>query len=236
MKASKLAKKRTIVCFSAVLLIICGIIAFYVTKNHKSNNLSVASEQYTLNEILRLDNHPAVYGLFEEAESFYADIDAVKVLTVEKHSQIEKDLKDATDDKTLIYFIQNSANPEYIGTLQINLYDKSVSDGMNVDKAAELLISYLPNDFFEYYIKDVSYKYTGNGRTVYVCSYRLNDAGIAHRNDGYDRYSHYYAFKIFHFEDVDAWKLQTDFAAYGGKGLEWVQKYSDNWNYDFENV
>lgn len=235
MKASKLAKKRTIVCFLLLILIIGGIV-FFTTKNHESDNSSVASEQYTLNEILRLNNHPTAYGSFEDTEKFYSNIDAVKVLTVEKHSQIEKDLKKTTDDETLIYFIQNSANPEYIGTLQINLYDKSVSDGMSVDKAAELLISYLPNDFFEYYTKDVSYKYTGNGRTVYVCSYRLNDAGIVHRSDGYDRYSHYYAFKIFHFEDVNAWKLQTDFAAYGGKGLEWVQKYSDNWDYDFKDI
>lgn len=236
MKTRKLVQKQTIVCFWTVLLIIVGIIAFFTIKNHDSYNSPVDSEQYSLSEILLSDNHLTVYGSFEDTEKFYADTDAVKVLTFEKLSQIEKDLKKATDDKTLIYFIQNATVPEYIGTLQINLYDKSVSDGMNVDKAAELLISYLPNDFFECYSKDVSYKYSGNGNTVYVCSYRLNDAGIARRNDGYPQYSHYYAFKIFHFEDADAWKLQTDFAAYGGKGLEWVQNYSDEWDYDFSDI
>lgn len=182
-----------------------------------------------------MDNHPNIYDSYENTKAFYDGINAVKVLTIQQHSQIERGLKKVTDDETLLYFIQHSTDTDYTGTVQINLYDESVSADMTVDKAAELLVSYLPDNFFECYSKDSSYKYTNNDCTVYVYSCRFNDTGVAYHNDGHNQYSYYYSFRIIHFEDTNQWKLETSFAAYGDKGLEWIQKYSDEWNVDFKD-
>jgi len=220
----------------AAVAAIGAVIAVSTAKNSVGNDSSSTNTpQYTLNEILALDNHPKIYDAFDAAETFYEGIDEVQVLTVQQHSRIERNLKKTTDDETLLYFIQDSSYKKYAGTIQINLYDESVSADMTVDKAAELMVSYLPDNFFEYYSKDSSYKHTNNNYTVYVYSCRLNDTGIAYHNDGHNQYSPYYSFKIAHFEDTNQWKLETDYAAYGGSGLEWIQKYSDEWNADFKD-
>lgn len=219
----------------AVLAIVCIIIE--ISSNKKStdtdNNSSVSTFQYTLSEILTLENHPKIYDSFENARTFYEDIDAVQLLTVQQHAQIERSLKKQTEDKNLLYFIQDPTHNKYIGTIQLNLYDKSIFADMTVDKAAELMVSYLPNNFFEFYSKDSSYKYTTNNCTTYVYSCRLNEAGVVYRNDGHSQYSFYYSFQIIHFEDTNQWRLETG-GAYGNKGLEWIKKYSDEWNVDFK--
>lgn len=213
-----------------------GIIAVIVANNSGSNNnSSINVPQYTLNEVLALDNHPNIYDSYESTKAFYDGIGAVKVLTIQQHSQIERGLKKVTDDETLLYFIQHSTYKDYTGTVQINLYDESVSADMTVDKAAKFLVSYLPDNFFECYSKNSSYKYTNNNCTVYVYSCRFNDTGVAYHNDGNNQYSYYYSFKIIHFEDTNQWKLQTDYAAYGDKSLDWIQKYADEWNVDFKD-
>lgn len=224
-------------CIIVALVAVGGIIAAVVASNSEDNNgsPSVNTPQYALNEVLAFDNHPNIYDPYENTKAFYNGINAVKVLTIQQHSQIERGLKKATDDATLLYFIQHSTDTGYIGAIQINLYDESVSAGMTVDKAAELLVSYLPDNFFECYSKDSSYKYTNNNCTSYVYSCRFNEAGIDYHNDGHNQYSYYYSFKIIHFEDTNQWKLETSSAAYGDKELEWIQKYSDEWNVDFKD-
>ena len=219
-----------------VVVIVGSIIAVIVAKNFGDNNKSsVNSFQYSLNEVLVLDNHPNIYDSYESTKDFYAGIDAAKVLTIQQHSQIERGLKKVTDDETLLYFIQHSSDKDYTGTIQINLYDESVTANMTVDKAAELLVSYLPDNFFECYSKDSSYKYANDNCTVYVYSCRFNDTGVAYHNDGNNQYSYYYSFKIINFEDTNQWKLETSYAAYGDKSLDWIQKYADEWNVDFKD-
>lgn len=212
-----------------------GIIAVQMAKNSVNDNSVAEANKYTLNDILYLENHPIIYDSYEEAREFYDGIGAVKVVTIQQHSQIEKKLKKVTDDENLIYFIQHSTHDDFTGTIQINLYDESVSKHMAVDKAAELMVSYLPDNFFECYSKDSSYKYTNGNTTVYVYSCRFNDTGAAYHNDGHGEYSYYYSFRIIHFKDTNQWKLETDYAAYGGKGLEWIENYSDEWDVDFKD-
>lgn len=225
-----------------VVAVVVGIVAVTISNNSANNsnnsvnnNSSGNFPQYTLSEVLALDNHPKIYDSYENTKAFYDGIGAVKVLTIQEYIQIERGLKKQTDDETLLYFIQDSTDKGYVGTAQINLYDESVSANMTVDKAAELLVSYLPDNFFECYSKDNSYKYTDNNCTVYVYSCRFNDVGVAYHNDGHNQYSYYYSFKITHFEDTNQWKLETDYAAYGDKSLDWIQKYSDEWNIDFKD-
>lgn len=219
-----------------IVLIVGGIITIFIVKNWVDNNdSSVNTPQYSLTEILAFDNHPKVYDSYEDTKTFYDGIGAVKVLSIQKYSQIQRALKKTTDDDTLLYFIQHSTDKKYTGTVKINLYDESVSADMTVDKAIELLVSYLPNNFFECYLKDSSYKYSNNDHTVYVYSCRLNDTGVAYHNDGNNQYPYYYSFKIIHFENTNQWKLETSYAPYGDKDLGWIQKYSDEWNVDFKD-
>lgn len=220
-----------------VAVVIVGSIIASITADNseKNNNLAANVPQYTLNEVLTLDNHPNIYDSYESTKAFYKGIDAVKVLTIQKHSQIEKKLKKTTDDDTLLYFIQHSTDKDYIGTVHINLYDESVSTDMTIDKAAELLVSYLPDNFFECYSKNSSFKYGNDGLTIYVYSCRINDTGVAYHDEGHNQYSYFYSFKITHFEDTNQWKLETDYSAYGGKSLGWIQNYAGEWNVDFKD-
>ena len=38
-----------------------------------------------------------------------------------------------------------------------------------------------------------------------------------------------------HFEDTNQWRLETDYAAYGGKDLGWIEKCADEWNVDLKD-
>ena len=216
------------------LVLVGGIIAIIVLTS--GNNLPKENNvKYSYTEILALDNQPNVFERYDDTKAFYKEIDAVKVLTIQQKGQIERSLKNTTDDDVLLYFIKHSTNEEFTGTVQLNLYDQSVCTDITVESAAKLLVTYLPDSFFDYYTKDSSYKYSGNGRTVYVYSCRVNELGNAYRNDGHSEYPYYYSFTLVHFEDTNQWKLETDYAAYGGKGLEWIEKYSDEWNVDFKD-
>lgn len=198
-----------------LLLILAGGTAALIALNHFTSFSDPAT--YTLHEILTLPNHPTIYDSCESVMDFYDGIHDVKVVSISQHSQSERNLQKMTDDKTLLYFINGSTDKEHIGSIQINLYDESVSTDMTLDAAVELLVSYLPDNFFSCYSKDSSYQYATGSCHVYVYSCRLNDTGIAYRNEGHPQYSYYYSFRILHFFDTNQWKLQTDFSAYGDR-------------------
>lgn len=222
-------------CLVAVVVIFLVIVFLYAIGNF-SEKRNENEPQYTKEEILFLENHPKIYDPYEIGQNYYDGIERVQVLTGPEHAAIERKLKKFNEDKTLLYFIQDSTSQKYLGLVHINLYDTYSFSSVTVDKAIELLISYLPDNFFEYYRKDSSYKWCPyKNCTKYVCSYRLNDEGIAYHNDGHPQYAYFYSFAIFHFEDTNQWRLETDYSAYGGQGLGWIKKYSDEWNVDFRD-
>ena len=106
---------------------------------------------------------------------------------------------------------------------------------MTAEKGIAILLDYLPSDFLDYYSQDSSYKYGNDTTTIYTYSCRLNSAGVTHHNNGNPQYSYYYALRIFHYTDVNKWVLETDYAAYGDRDLEWIEKYADPWNIDINS-
>lgn len=230
--------KSVKVLWSIVLIFFaCVIILISVTNKitDKKNDASNLLERYTLEDVLNLENSPNLFDSYENTKTYFNKVENIKVLTIPEHSQINRNLKKITEDENLIYFIQHSTHEDYVGTVQINVFSENNYSGMNVEKAIKILTSFLPKDFFKYYSKDVSYKHSDNNCTVYTYACRMNDNGINFKNNGHFEYPAYYSFYIIHFETTNQWKLQTDYSAYGDKGLEWINKYSDKWNVDYKD-
>ena len=103
---------------------------------------------------------------------------------------------------------------------------------MNLDRAVETIVAYLPDDFLKYYKLDSAYSYENNDITIYTYACRLNEEGIEYRNNKARQYPFYYNFKIFHYKNTNQWKLETGYSGYGGKGIEWIEKYAEKWDID----
>ena len=226
----KSKRKKT----SRIPLLIAGLFAIFIIVSIL-NSGGNSSPAYSDAEILDLEGHPKIYSSSEESKEFYADIDNVKILTVSDYANIQRKLKNRTDDDILLYLIKNASNENYIGTVQINLFSEELCADMTAEKGIAILLDYLPSDFLDYYSQDSSYKYSNDTTTIYTYSCRLNSAGVTHHNNGNPQYSYYYALRIVHYTDVNKWVLETDYAAYGDRDLEWIEKYADPWNIDINS-
>lgn len=192
-------------------------------------------QPYSDVELLNLSGHPKVHSSFQASKQFYENIgdDRVKVVTIREYSMLQRSFKTFSDDNILIYYIEHTQPSGYIGTIHINLFGENLYSDMNADKAISLLMSYLPNDFLNYYKTDSSFQYAGNGTTVYAYSCRLTDEGIEYCKNGHPEYSYYYSFKIFHREKEKRWSIETDYSAYAGKTPTWIENYADPWDFEF---
>ena len=237
----KRKSRSSLIFFIFVCLVLAGFISSWGRQQNENaldeNTLELPTHQpvsLSCTEVLNLTKHPIIYSDFEKAKNFYKEmgIDNVKVLTVPEYSNYQNKLKSFSDDNVLMYLLADSTSKKYIGELHINIYEAELYSQMNAAQAIDIIVSYLPTDFFVYYQKDSSYKYSLNNTDINICSFRLNDQGIEYHNGGHEEYSYYYSFKIFHHEDIHRWIILTSYEAYGGKGLEWINKYSEPWEID----
>lgn len=226
-----------------LIFILLGIIVLAIISNQGNNaegNIGTSLEgvvSYSDTELLGLVDHPQIYDDYEASKSFYSEIDTekVKVLDIASYYSLQGKLKSLTDDEVLLYLIQHSRVKDKVGTLHINLFSPELCNDMTVEKAIELLVGYLPSDFMKYYNKDISYQHGNEDITFYTYSCRLNEAGVEYHNNGHSEYSYYYYFRITHYIDSNQWSITTGYAAYGGKGLGWIEKYADPWEIDISN-
>ena len=224
-----------VMCFFLAILI--GIIIYGISlssPNHRldSQGNRVEIKQYSDAELICKEGHPLIYGNFDGAKDFYADVDKdkVKVLSISEHASIERKQKTVTSDETLLYVIQHPTHKDFAGAIQINLFSSELTSDMNIEKAVELLTDYLPDGFGKYYKQDSCYKYTQGTIDVYTFSCRLNNEGIEYHNNGHFEFSNYYYLKFIHYTDTNQWKLETGYAAYGDKDKGWIDKYAEPWN------
>lgn len=228
--------------FFIFIFFTCIILAVYLSFSTSPQNKSIiepqTSESVSLScaEILNLNQHPIIYSDFEKAKNFYEaqGIDTVKALTVPQYSSLQNEIKTFSDDNVLIYLLADPTFGKYVGELHINIYESDLYSQMNVEQALDTIVSYIPTDFFVYYENDSAFKYSLNNTDINICSFRLNERGVEYHNNGHEEYSYYYSFKIFHRKDIKRWSLYTSYEAYGGKGLEWIKKYSDSWEIDLK--
>ena len=225
------------VLWKIVLIFFVSVIIIISVTNkitNKKNNDSNLMNKYTLEDILNLENSPNLFDSYEDTKTYFNNVENIKVLKGLDLYYIENERKKVTEDETFMYFIQDSTHKDFVGRIQVNVFSENDFSEMNVEKAIKILTSFLPKDFFKYYSKDISYKHSDHNCTVYTYACRINNNGINFHNNGHFEYPAYYSFYIIHYESTNQWKLQTDYSAYGDKGLEWINKYSDQWNVDYK--
>lgn len=225
-KINKILIKTTVAIWIAAIAIVIGclIAVNYVPSNPQNNT------NYSLSELLELNEHPMIYDSFEETKNFYKGIDIIQVVDSQRYNMFQDKYKSPLNDKILAYFIKDSSDRDSMGRVHFNIFDETLTDEMNIEKAVEILTNYLPNGFGKYYKQDSCYKYTQGTVDVYTYSCRLNDVGIEYHNSGHFEYSYYYYLKFIHYTDTNQWKLETGYAAYGDHDKGWIEKYAEPWN------
>lgn len=229
-------KMKKIIGVLGIIMAVWFIVNSSIPDNKESRQNASASDiiettetasLYDSLELLQLDGHPRLFDDFEDIKAFYKDVkdERIAVVDVQGHSRLESKLKHIGDDPILMYMIRDSTQNKYLGTLQINLYEADLCQDMTLEKAIELIVSYLPEDFMTYYKKDSAYKYTQENTSVYTYAVRLKN----HNND-VAFLPYYYNLKIFYYGDKNIWMLKTGVEAYGDHGIDWINKYAEEWD------
>jgi len=223
------------------IVVLLTIIGFFINRSEDKTN--AGSEKHSVKaeatlsdtDLLSLEGHPRIYDSFEEAKSFYEKYDHNKIKLFEsgyQYTSIESNLKNFSDDKTLMYMISDASSDRYISWIVLNFYSDEFQNNMNLDKCVEYVFNYLPDDFLKYYKQDSCYQYGSDKVQIYVSSFRLNEDGIEAYNAKSIPYPYYYSFRVRHLLSEDKWDIHTDLSAYGGQDLDWIQKYSEPWDLD----
>lgn len=194
-------------------------------------NIDLKSK-YDISEIVNFPGHPRIMELIDDASAFQEQLndDRIKIISVSKKAEYERSLESIADEKTVLYFIKHVSSDDYIGEVDIKIYDSDFGKTLNVDKAVEILTSYLPVHFAKHYKKDAAYIKEDKNSIKYTYAVRLNNDGNVYRRTTQPYYSHYLSFSIIHYRDSGFWRMYTDYAAYGGKSLDWIQKFAKPWN------
>ena len=219
-------------------IILAIVIAVGNSKDDGSDkNLNTSASSYTTEELIYLPDHPHVFDKVVDVNTFYDAIkdDRIAVLSIKDHAQSQRELQDVFDDSVLIYFIQHPTNAEYIGAVQINLFDSDFTKEMDLDKSLSIIAKYLGKNFVKFYKLDKAYIHGNENVTIYTYACRLNEAGVDYRNNEMNQLPNYYNFKIFHYSENNQWKIETDYTAYGDKSIDWIEKYADNWDINIDN-
>jgi hypothetical protein len=222
-------------CFVATIAIAVPLLSSYKEKE-KNTNSNSASPVYSAKELINLPHHPLVFDNTENTRAYYDNIGdkRVAIVSIKEHYQLQNRLTSNFNDPVLIYFIHDSTYDKYVGNVQINIFQKELCENMDVDRAVEIIAAYLPKEFLKYYKLDSAYSYGNDDTTIYTYACRLNESGIEYINNQSGQYSFYYTFKIFHYQNTNQWKLETDCAAYGDKDVGWIEKYAHKWDIDIK--
>lgn len=229
------------VLFALVILVAAiGIIGSIIGGNDESPGSSQTPgiiSNYTASELVALEDHPRIFDSYAEVQAFYNGIgdSRIAVTDITKKASMEMALDTVYADDIVLYMTQHSTNEEYVGTIEINIFDTDFAADMTLEGAADIAASYLPIDFFEYYASDASYVYENDGTKIYTYSCRLTDEGVEHHNSIAPQYSYYYYIKIVEYADGDHWKISTGYSAYGDKDKGWIEKYAEPWDAPFQD-
>lgn len=236
--ATKKGKKKhnhfwgIILCVMFFMILI-GLLTSEGQKLRASSTAPSSSQSaYDELELLTLENHPLIYSDFSSAQNFYAlaGDKRVKVVSSDEYSALQRKIKEPSNDEVLLYLVGLPQNDNFIGELHINLFKPDFIT--SAEEVMALAASYLPPEFLTCYRKDSSYQHGNGDVTIYVYSCRLNEKGIEVHNNEHHEYSAYYSVKITHYNETDLWKIKTDYSAYGGQSLEWINNYSTPWDVD----
>ncbi len=224
----------------AITISVIGIIILsYLTPNNTPSDSQVSSNtvvkgitNYSTLELLTLDDHPKIYDSFEDVVNYYNDIgdQRITILQGSKDAALKRASKQPYDADTVLYMTTLSDNDNYISKLEIIVNDHGFAMDMSVDKTVDIISTYLPDNFFNFYYSDASYTWSQSNQRTYTRSYRLNADGLNYRNTQAPHYSNYYYLRIVEYDNGARWEIQTGHAAYGDKGLDWINTYATPWD------
>ncbi len=230
----EIIKKLSIAILVVMFIAIVSLIANKNEDNSTSNNNQTSDTitDYSAADLVFIEGHPRIFDSYTDAQAFYKDIGdhRIAVVDVAEKGRMERALKTLFDDEIVLYLTRDSIYNEYVGTIEINIFDSEFASDMTIEGAVDIILSYLPVDFFEYYISDASYVYENKDTKIYTYSCRLTDEGVEYRNSIARQYAYYYYIRIFEYSDGNYWKIETGYSAYGNRDKDWIDKYAKPWD------
>lgn len=234
----KRKKKGFLLLLGAVVLIIFLMIIGSMNErdvdktgnNELRQEANIPETNYSDEEIVSFEKHPRICDTLESGEKFVEFIGdrRIQVMTTAEYNKFGKD-KSNIIDNAVVYMIANPLQADYIGRIIINIYEEDFAANMTIDKAVEIMLSYLPKNFLEIYKLDRAYIRENEKAIIYTYATRLNEAGIEFHNNGNKQYSYYLSFYISYYKESGNWGISCDYSAYGDKGIDWIEKYAAPW-------
>lgn len=235
-KSSTTNAKPKAIILSFFLIVAFGLFLSNCIPSNEAPNITndpVESERSVI-KLLTLNQHPRIFDTYESAQKYYNDIEekCIKLIDPVELNRIKRNYKSSTDDKNMLYLVTDS---QHINRLEFSI-ECTNEMNLSVQDVTKIIIDYLPNKFFYYYIKDASYIYFRETTTVYTYSARLNNDGVEYRNSIAQQYSFYFYFRIFCHDNGKYWKVETGATAYGDKDKGWIEKYAQIWDIELQSL
>ena len=222
----KSRKKGCLAFFIILILIPVVTISIFYLQEKSGKTIDVSDQ-----DLLFLENHPMVFDTYSYTKDFYDKIENknVKVLDSVRYNKIQKSKSNVFDDDIILYLISDS-EMKSVSSIHINLTKDNLFSDLNINKVKDIALSYLPDDFFQFYINDAAYQFSDEGVTTYVASYRINENGLKNQANIESQWPNYYYFKLINFTNTNKWQIKTGNSAHGGKDLGWINNYSIPWD------
>lgn len=180
---------------------------------------------YTSEQLLLLDSHPKIYDTVQAAEKFYDQFDEsrIKVADLSWISQRQRGLKSYADDKVIMYLVEDGT---YINGAIFNLKESDFGRSLDVSSVFDVIGTYIPADLCKVYQTDATYTFSTDEETQYVYCGRLYGEGAP------AGYSYYISITATNFQKDGFWRVEVSPEAYGGRSLDWIEKFSSPWDFD----
>lgn len=219
--SEKRVKNNKIILITGILIILIMIFGAIFYINYYNNRQS----NFTNKELLTIPEHPVVFESAGDAKKFYNDISdsRVRVVSSTWFSRKSNELSGKADENVLLYFSEDS-NADQLNYFIISIPPGTFEEETTLEKSLIILTEYLPQSFLDLYSTDASYSYGDENTTVYVYACRKKQDTTSLPN--------YYSIYISHYSETGYWKIETDCSAYGDRGLDWINNYSNDWSID----
>ena len=186
----------------------------------------MSSKTVSEKELVTLANHPRIGDAFQTGLNFKQNVNdnRVKVLTSQEYGRLSWDTSSPNQNATL-YLVEDPSGRNEIGEFEVNIKNENIT----LNDAIEIIKSYLPANFSTYYKKDSAFYREYSHATVYSYAVRLNNKGYQATSQNGKRLSAYLSFYVYQYKD-GTWKICSDYSAYGGRSLDWINNYGTTWN------
>ena len=215
--------------FIFIMLLILFIIFI-----NKSTTENIEIYPYTDAEIINLDNHPQIFGNFQDAQALYSNVDKQKVRIYDLKK--EKTTAYNDEEKYLLYIENSSTNYEYIDRILLNFNVSNDYNNITLDEVIKIAVDYLPMGIFnQYYNKERSYIYERENVIAYHYAWKLNEKGIEYHNNGHTELLTNFGLAIIYNKTNNTYTATLDIFAdeisiAGYYDEEWYKKNTQPWN------